>query len=48
MIARLFRRKPLVVEHVRYVAKPAITYREKAHAIALSIGRADLAERLKP
>ena len=40
-------KRKLVVEHVRYVKQPAITYRAKAHAIALSIGRTDLAEKLK-
>lgn len=47
MIARLFRRKPLVVHHVRYTTAPAISYREKAIAMALSMGRSDLVERLK-
>ena len=43
-----FAREPLVVNHVRYVKLPAISYREKAIAMALSMGRTDLAERLKP
>lgn len=39
-------RKPLVVEHVRYTKKPAPDYRGTARALALSIGRPDLAEKL--
>lgn len=48
MIARLFRRKPLVVEHVRYVKKPVIDPVSKAIAMAKAMGRDDLEERLKP
>ena len=42
----LFHRKPVIVEHVRYVKKPAPDYRGTARALALSIGRPDLAEKL--
>lgn len=47
MIARLFRRKPLVVEHVRYVKKPIIDPVSKAIAMAKAMNRTDLVERLE-
>lgn len=40
-------RKPLVVEHVRYVKKPAIDPVSKAIAMARSMGRDDLVARLE-
>ena len=40
-------RKPLVVEHVRYVKKPVIDPVTKAIAMARSMGRDDLIERLE-
>lgn len=40
-------RKPLVVEHVRYVKKPVIDPVTKAIAMAKSMGRADLVARLE-
>ena len=40
-------KRKLVVEHVRYVKQPAISPRAKAHAMAVSMGRTDLAEKLK-
>ena len=42
-----FTRKPLVVEHVRYVKQPLVSPRDKARAMAMAMGRLDLAERLK-
>ncbi len=43
----IFRRKPLVVNHVRYVKAPVISPRAKAHAMALQMGRLDLAAKLE-
>lgn len=40
-------RKPLVIEHVRYTKRPAIDPRDKAIAMAKSMGRHDLIERLE-
>lgn len=42
-----FTRKPLTVEHVRYVTKPAIDPVEKALAMAHQMGRDDLVARLE-
>lgn len=42
-----FTRKPLVVEHVRYVKKPLIDPVTKAIAMARSMGRDDLVRRLE-
>lgn len=42
-----FTRKPLVVEHVRYVKKPVIDPVSKAIAMARSMGRDDLVRRLE-
>lgn len=42
-----FTRKPLVIEHVRYVKRPAINPRDKALSMAKSMGRDDLVERLQ-
>jgi hypothetical protein len=39
--------KPLVVEHVRYVNKPAVDPLEKPLAMARKMGRKDLIERLE-
>ncbi len=44
---RWFTRKPLVIEHVRYVKKPAVDPVTKAIAMARSMGRDDLVERLQ-
>ena len=41
------KRNPLVVEHVRYVKKPVIDPVTKAIAMARSMGRDDLIERLE-
>lgn len=46
-IIRLASRKPLVVEHVRYVKQPLISPRAKAHAMAVSMGMTKQAEVLK-
>lgn len=43
----LFHRKPVVVEHVRYVKKDAISFREKARAMAMDMKRYDLAAKLE-
>jgi len=43
----LFHRKPVVVEHVRYVKKDAISPRTKAHAMAMDMKRYDLAAKLE-
>lgn len=42
-----FTRKPLVVLHVRHTKVPTICPKAKARAMALAMGRNDLAERLK-
>ncbi len=42
-----FTRKPVRVEHVRYVKEPAISPRAKAHAMAVAMGRTDLADKLE-
>lgn len=47
MIARLFRRKPLRVEHLRYVKQPAADPVAKAIAMAKAMGRNDLVARLE-
>lgn len=47
MFARLFRRKPLVIEHVRYTARPAVDPVAKAIAMAKAMGRNDLVARLE-
>lgn len=43
----LFHRRPVRVEHVRYVKKDCISPRAKAHAMALQMGRLDLAAKLE-
>lgn len=43
----IFRRGPVRVEHVRYVKKDCISPRAKAHAMALQMGRPDLAAKLE-
>lgn len=40
-------RKPLRIEHVRYVKKPAVDPVSKAIAMAKQMGRTDLVERLE-
>lgn len=40
-------KRKLRVEHVRYVNEPTINPRTKAHAMAVAMGRHDLAEKLK-
>lgn len=42
-----FTRKPLVVEHLRYTKRPAISSRKTAIALARQIGRNDLADKLE-
>lgn len=44
---RWFTRKPLRIEHVRYVKKPAVDPVSKAIAIAKAMGRDDLVARLE-
>lgn len=46
-LRRIISRKPIEVAHVRYVKKPAICPKEKAHAMALQMGRLDLAAKLE-
>lgn len=46
-IIRLASRKPLIVEHVRYVKQPAVDPVAKAIAMAKAMGRNDLVERLE-
>ena len=42
-----FTRKPLVIQHVRYVSKPCIDPAEKALAMAHQMNRPDLIARLE-
>ena len=42
-----FTRKPLRIEHVRYVKEPKVSPRKTAIDIARQIGRNDLADRLE-
>ena len=43
----LFHRRPIVVDHVRHMKVPAICPRAKAHAMAVQMGRLDLAAKLE-
>lgn len=45
MIARWFRRKPVVVEHVRYTKRPSPDPIEKARQMCIAMGR-DIPEAL--
>lgn len=47
LLSLFHKRKPVVVEHVRYLNRPKPDPRETAIEIARRIGRGDLAERLE-
>ena len=40
-------KRAITVSHVRYVKQPLVSPRDKARAMAMAMGRLDLAERLK-